>query len=105
MTLSSWNAGANDAAGAPRGSWYYGGKAATISAALNSRMANAGSSYYTAIPVWNETSKPFRYYWSSSEASASNGVNVCFNSVNNMDIFVTNSAKTNAYCVRAAFAF
>ena len=105
MSLSSWNEDSNDAAGAPQGSWYYPGKAATISAALNSRMSNAGSSYYTAIPVWNETSKPSRGYWGSSEATASNGVVVGFGSNNSMHIFVTNGAKTSADCVRAAFAF
>jgi hypothetical protein len=105
MTLNSWTAGDNDAAGAPIGSWYYDVKSATISTNLNSRMANAGSSYYTAIPVWNETSKPSRDYWSSSEASASNGVLVIFHSDNNMHIFHTDHAKTYAHCVRAAFAF
>ncbi len=44
-------------------------------------------------------------YWTSTEASASNGVNVNFNTNGNVNYFNANNAKTNQYYVRPANIF
>ena len=70
---------------------------------INSKLSVAGSGNYTAFPVHPAG----RFYWSSSEASASSGVDVGFEggSVSGLYFYHAGHAKTYAVCVRAAVAF
>jgi hypothetical protein len=104
-TIDGGLAGSNDAAGVPTGWWYAtpndGTMEPIIAGKLNNYFSVAGSGNYTAFSIVPS----YRYYWSSSEASASNGVAVGFTGHGHMDYYHSPYAKSNADCVRAVLAF
>ncbi|MCR4774346.1 MAG: fimbrillin family protein [Prevotella sp.] len=86
---------------APSGMYFSPNK--TYEGNINDKLSVAGSGNYTAFPIHPAA----RSYWSSSEASASNGVLVIFQGGSHSGLYFyhANCAKTLAYCVRAAVAF